>query len=319
MTEAQLTRRGDSQDPRLNDRVHLIDDIPAFCKKAPRDAIAIVGYPDDEGIKLNGGRVGASLAPQEIRKYLYRMTPPVQETRDRDFFDLGDLNIAAMDLAKRHDTVRDVVADVLDAGARLITLGGGHDYGYADGAGFMKWLERSKPGLRPLVVNFDAHLDVRPVDHRGLNSGTPFFRLLTAHPNIDSLEVGIQSQCNSRKHLEWVQQRGAKCLSLEDFWISQESLVANLMKLAESWLIRSRPCWISCDMDVFSSAYAPGCSQSWPTGLDPRAFFEAMEFLMARMDVRQVSLYEVSPPLDIDGRTSRLAAQIAHRFAFSGR
>lgn len=222
-----------------------------------------------------------------------------------------------MDLGLRHDTARDTVAEVLDAGAKLVTLGGGHDYGYADGAGFMKWLGQRKPGVRPLIVNFDAHLDVRPVDHRGLNSGTPFYRLLTAHPDIDFLEIGIQSQCNSRQHLKWVEERGAKCLSLEDFWISQESLVPNLIKLAESWLIRSRPCWISCDMDVFSSAYAPGCSQSWPTGLDPKAFFESMDFLMARMDVKMLSLYEVSPPLDVDGRTSRLAAQIAHRFAFS--
>ena len=28
----------------------------------------LTGYPDDEGIKLNGGRIGAALAPHEVRK-----------------------------------------------------------------------------------------------------------------------------------------------------------------------------------------------------------------------------------------------------------
>ena len=38
--------REDANDPRLGDLV----------KKSGEEGVAILGYPDDEGIKLNGGR-----------------------------------------------------------------------------------------------------------------------------------------------------------------------------------------------------------------------------------------------------------------------
>ncbi|MEK7355711.1 MAG: arginase family protein, partial [Bdellovibrionota bacterium] len=65
------------------------------------------------------------------------------------------------------------------------------------------------------------------------------------------------------------------------------------------------------------SAVAPGCSQSWATGLMPREFFATFELIVTRLDVRALGLYEVSPPLDQDDRTSKLAAQIAHHYIFA--
>ena len=49
------------------------------------------GYPDDEGVKNNGGRPGAKEAPNCIRKYLYSMTPPLRSSEEfPKFFDFGN-------------------------------------------------------------------------------------------------------------------------------------------------------------------------------------------------------------------------------------
>ena len=53
------------------------------------DAFCILGYPDDEGIKLNGGRTGAALAPTAIRQFLYKMTPGLVQNK---FFDCGEVH-----------------------------------------------------------------------------------------------------------------------------------------------------------------------------------------------------------------------------------
>ncbi len=72
------------------------------------------------------------------------------------------------------------VKEQTKAGRIWISLGGGHDYGYGDGAGFIEG-HLIAGQRRPLILNFDAHLDVRPID-RGFTSGTPFFRIrLTFH------------------------------------------------------------------------------------------------------------------------------------------
>ncbi|MNL46507.1 Formimidoylglutamase [compost metagenome] len=79
----------------------------------------------------------------------------------------------------------------------------------------------------------------------------------------------------------------------------------------------SKKVFLSVDIDAFTSSEAPGCSQSWTTGLFTKDFMAALAWLIASYDVRGLGIYEVSPPLDQDNRTSKLAALIAHKFIFS--
>ena len=306
--------RNDKNDPRLGEiAIHSME----FAQQPPNSrTIGVIGYPDDEGIRLNGGRVGAHEGPDRIRKYLYRMTPaansPVRDTTR--IVDLGNLNAEAMDLEARHKAAEGRVRNVFAMGGKVLTFGGGHDYGYPDAAAFAAACEEK--GVRPLVINFDAHLDVRPTD-RGLTSGTPYFRLLEAFPETDFVEIGVQAQCNSKVHLDWAKSKGARILTYEDWMTSGESLVVHVTKKLEDLLLRPRPLFISIDIDGFSSAYAMGCSQSWATGFEPNEFLRLYQVLIARMDIWGVGIYEVSPPLDEEDRTSKLAALLAHRFIYA--
>ena len=150
----------------------------------------IVGYPDDEGIKLNGGRPGAALAPTSIRKALYKMTPGLNSRLPFKIMDGGDIDLWALSFLNGMTKAYKNVEELLEKKARVITFGGGHDYGYSDCAAFVEVV--LKGGKRPLIINFDAHLDVRP-DDKNQNSGTSFYRLLKKYSGkIDFFEVGIQ-------------------------------------------------------------------------------------------------------------------------------
>jgi len=295
------TKQGD---PRLGDLVSKNTDQPGFI---------IAGYPDDEGIRVNGGRVGAASAPNTIRKYFYKMTPSAWKHESVPFADIGNL-LPQSSLEARHEALKNEIAAQLAAGKKWIGLGGGHDYGYPDGAGFL--LSQKTAAHKPLVINFDAHLDVRPTD-QGLSSGTPFFRLLSDKtlPAFDFVEVGLQPQCNSAAHLKWLEERGGHVVSFEELNLHGNPVETLLERLAP-FLLHPRPTFLSVDIDAFSSAYAPGCSQSWATGLVPNDFMRLFALLKKRLDIRVLGIYEVSPPLDIDDRTSKLAAQIAHAFLY---
>jgi len=316
--------RNDPKDPRLGDLAKALPDLPdaealfdtmtevQTSTAAERRNFVLAGYPDDEGIRLNGGRLGAAAAPTEIRRSLYKMTPPPYAARETaTLWDLGDLRVSEFSsLESRHQAVSSMAGAALRAGSGWIGLGGGHDYGFADADAFCEWAKTR--AVRPLVVNFDAHLDVRPTSH-GLTSGTPFYRMLEKHPETDFAEIGIQSQCTSRGHLEWVKARGARVLAQEELEVGDEPMVTAVTRLLGDWLLRPRPVFLSIDIDGFSSAVAPGCSQSWATGFMPADFFPVLNLLVNRLDVRVLGLYEVSPPLDSDLRTAKLAAQIVHR------
>ena len=274
-----------------------LGDLTRGCSpdQLPPSSIVIWGAPDDEGIRLNGGRPGAALAPEAIRRVFYKMTPS-SATFPKVLHDLGNIPLTTS-LAERHEISRCLALQLHTAGHFCLSLGGGHDYGFPDSAGFVEAF-RSR---NPLVINFDAHLDVRPSD-QGFHSGTPFRRLLEAFAGqFEFWELGLQPQCNSLAHAAWAESQGAKLVFLEQLLtLSPENLGLSPDP--------KRPCFLSVDLDVFSSKEAPGCSQSWATGLLIESFLPWLDYLIRSFDVRGLGFYETSPPLDTDNRTSKLTA-----------
>ena len=314
--------RPDSNDPRVADFVRFVspDDLTNSLTLSPQVSpdsgrpFVLAGYADDEGIRLSGGRIGAAAAPRTIRRHLFRMTPSaLSPCAEPVILDVGDLRPDLHPITDRHEAARRLAFAALSRGARWLALGGGHDYGYADASAFSDLC--ALEGERPLVLNFDAHLDVRP--YPVYSSGTPFSRWLDAYPESDFAEIGLQGQCNARAHCDWVRARGGRLLFCEDLEAGGETLLAATSRLLGSWLERRRKAFISIDIDAFSSAYAPGCSQSFAGGLEPSGFFPLLQVLLKRLDVRALAIYETSPPLDADDRTSKLAAQILHRTIFA--
>ena len=309
----------DPEDPRLGDIIQSLADLPNFEMEALLEQssdVLIFGYPDDEGIKNNGGRVGAASAPQKIREFLYKMTPSVgdyhfiEATDLGDFQKDGDLGLFQEDLAKH-------LADFYRGNRRCLSFGGGHDYGFVDACAFVNAFGADNS----LIINFDAHLDVRPVKkspETGLdliNSGTPFYRLMTRH-QPQFLEVGIQDQCNSRVHLEWLEKRGGSVLHLRH--IEQVGLIKALDDYFSAFPnIYEKKVFLSFDIDSLCQSQAPGCSQSFVGGLDFAEVRVALEFIYQQFDVRGLGIYEVSPLLDFDNRTSKAAALLAHQFLYS--
>ena len=290
--------KNDPRDPRLGDVV----------KTELKDMdVAIVGYPDDEGIRINGGRDGAKLGPQEIRHWLYRTTPHARRPL-KTFTDLGNLDITGQ-LEERLERARKNVRELLVRELQVLSLGGGNDYAYSDGMGFLDQFKNQKP----LIINIDAHLDVRDLS-RGLSSGTPFYRLLESGLAFEFVEVGIQGQCNSAHHWDYVESKGGKVLSLEEILDSGRPLPEFAVEALGETLLRKRPTFVALDIDALAWPYAMGSSAAWPVGLDPQEVWSLLQLFFKRLDVRVFGIYEVSPPLDTGGGTAKLAAQFAHSF-----
>lgn len=294
-----LFTKNDPFDPRWGDKASVTDPVSDWILR---------GYPDEEGIELNGGRPGAAQGPDAIRKMFYKTTWLQSSSR---LFDEGNLTLKSP-LEVRHEEARKSLRDHLKSQRRVLSLGGGHDYGYCDGAAFLDVYQNSE--LKPVIINFDAHLDVRPIN-KGFSSGTPFYRLLNQYNDFHFFEVGIQPQCNSEAHIDWCQKKGGKVLTWPEV-LRNSSVSFNEQVRAfvnENINTLRPPAYISLDIDCFENASAPGCSQSWPSGITPNQFFPVLEFLIQRFDIRVFGIYEVSPPLDIDSRTSKLAAQVMHQ------
>lgn len=301
-----LFTKNDPHDPRWGERVDVVQTTSVNWVEALQK-YCLLGFPDDEGIQLNKGRPGADKGPLGIRHFLYRMTPSPFLPLDFRISDLGNLN-KDIPLHERHERGRSLIYNLAKHEKHWVSLGGGHDYGYCDSTGFVEAMVHL--GQKPLILNFDAHLDVRGSEN-GFNSGTPFFRLLEEWSDqCHFFEIGIQGQCNSRKHHQYVLDHGGHVIAIED--IKEQGLTPILSQLLTNF--PSNPCFVSMDIDVFASSEAPGCSQSWPWGLTVSEFFPSFRWLLQNIDVRGLGIYEVSPALDINSNTQRLGALIAYDF-----
>lgn len=271
--------------------------------QSPQKSFVIQGFPDDEGIRLNGGRTGAALAPDLIRTFLYRMTPswPLGQVQ---LLDQGNwASNSQQSLHEKQNSQREALLKTHQQALIPIGLGGGHDLAFPHIAAFLDFY--LSKGLRPLVVNFDAHLDVRPLKNNSPHSGSPFFQLLDEFKSkFDFVELGYQDQCNSLAHRDWAQSQGAKLWNLQEALTLTPEILFPFKKMA--------PVFLSIDIDAFNSQLAPGCSAPSAQGLDLATFTKCIDHLLKNYKLGGAGIYEVSPPLDVQNLTSRLAALLVY-------
>jgi formiminoglutamase len=96
-------------------------------------AAVILGFPSDEGVRRNGGRVGAAEGPAKLRETLYRLAPDAAYGRHRDLLartsDLGDLVVSG-DVEADQRLLGETLRSYVEQGSFAIVLGGGHETSY---------------------------------------------------------------------------------------------------------------------------------------------------------------------------------------------
>ncbi|MBX7060498.1 MAG: formimidoylglutamase [Pyrinomonadaceae bacterium] len=300
--ESVFFSRNDVNDPRLGE---IVRRTPDHYENAD---IVILGCPQDEGVRRNGGRVGAAEAPLAIRGQFYKLT--TMNIRKR-IFDLGDVKIANT-LEATHDTMTEVVKAVLRDGKRLIVLGGGNDISYADGRAMSEVFGRDWW----IGVNIDAHLDVRLSEER--NSGTPYRQLLDEELLLPRYfyEVGYQTHLASPIYYEYIRNLGVNRISLELVRSRAEADIELKESVRNKFIGHSASLntFFGFDMDAVRSADAPGTSAPSPLGLRAGEFIQLVKYAASLANTKLIEFSEVNPKYDDDNRTAKLVAIAMHRF-----
>ncbi|MFT5422374.1 MAG: arginase family enzyme [Phycisphaerales bacterium] len=260
-------------------------DDPSGC------AVALLGLPDDTGVRLNHGRPGAGEGPAAFRAAMsrYGSATPARGAGLPRVYDAGNVQ-PADELNDTHARVTEAVEAIHRAGMLPVAIGGGHDLTFP-------FVRAAANVHGPLAgIYLDAHLDVRSEP----GSGMPF-RALVDGGHARELHIhGLDRNANSQEHLTWFQAHGGHVDSFThddppDAWPPGDLFV-------------------SLDLDVIDQAFAPGVSANNPNGWTP-AKAEAWCAAAGRCDrVRCFDIMELCPPHDIAMHTSRLAVHLFYAF-----
>lgn len=279
-------------------------DSPEGCR------CALLGLPDDLGVRLNGGRPGARGGPSHFRAALSRFGVAWDGAHGRALevaiYDAGDVDIVdGSDESALHETharVRAAVEHLQARGLITVCVGGGHDLTFP--------AVSAAAGVRgrPLGgINLDAHLDVRT----RVGSGMPFRRLIEGG-HIEPrrfAELGLGRFANDPGDLEWLRAQGAALEHVEPI-LDRGLEVQRWLDFAAS----SGGAFVSIDLDALDQSVAPGVSAPNPLGLGVRDAARLAEAAGARPEVLHFDLMELNPAHDVDGHTGRVAALLFLHF-----
>jgi formiminoglutamase len=301
------TLRHRADDPRLGEMTEFWTGDRAALR--PGRAV-LIGFPQDEGVRRNDGRVGASQAPTEIRKWLYRLTPwqlnADVDLAQADLLDVGNVRIEGS-LEDTQATLGRIVGELLKVSAFPIILGGGHETAYGH---YLGYVAASRPVA---IINLDAHLDVRPLADGLGHSGSPFRQAIehASHPLPGHRYtcIGASNSGVARNHYRFVKDRGG-CV-IPQSAVEQQGLATHFESACRAYHSQSGSgVMVSLDADLAHMSDVPGVSAPNVHGVPGRQLIETA-FLAGRSPgVTSFDLVEINPVFDRDGQSARWASLV---------
>ena len=302
---------------RWHQRIILVDlgEENIILPPAGQKGIALIGFSCDEGVRRNGGRVGAKDGPAHFRKACCNL--PVHLTEDAIFLDLGDVICTDQDMEGAQRALAQVVAYALAHGYKPLVIGGGHEVAYGHYTGIDNFIQDQTSSAEEIqrigIINFDAHFDLREPNENGTNSGTGFLQIAndckSSGKPFRYMPVGIQLNSNTKYLFDTAAGLGVKHIPAEQFMASREE---EIRLQIEEFIAGSTHIYLTICMDVFSSSFAPGVSAAAFNGLIPDAFFFAcLKSIIASRKLISMDIAECNPVFDQDQRTAKLAAALA--------
>ncbi|MFM9876306.1 MAG: agmatinase [Rhodoglobus sp.] len=268
--------------------------------------VVVLGVPFDTGVSY---RPGARFGPSHIRESSRLLRPynPAQDVEPfavQQVVDGGDIPVNPFVIEEALATIEARATQVLDAGARLLTLGGDHTIALP-----LLRAQAAKHG--PIaVIHFDAHLDTWDTYFGAeYTHGTPF-RRASEEGLLDRegcLHVGIRGPLYTAADLSQDGDLGFQIIAATEF----DAL--GVQGVIERMLARvgDRPVYVSIDIDVLDPGFAPGTGTPEAGGLTSRELLAILRALAATRLVG-ADIVEVAPAYDHAQVTGIAAAHVGY-------
>ena len=267
------------------------------------EGIALLGFACDEGVRRNQGRPGAAQAPDVLRRALANMAS--HQGHDR-LIDMGTIGVDGDALEAAQQALSETVTACQRAGMRTLVFGGGHETAWAHGRGVLD----AFPGERVVIINLDAHLDLRHASQA--TSGTPF-RQLALYCADQQREfhyacLGVSRAANTLAL--WDEAARLNVTLVEDLDFQQQALTALTPLLEQADRV-----YLTIDLDVMPAAEMPAVSAPAALGVPARDLLPVIEKICRSGKLQAAELVEFSPGFDRDGQGAKLAARLAWQIA----
>lgn len=271
--------------------------------------VTILGVPFDSTVSY---RSGTRFGPRAIREqslllWGYNNALGVAPFEKLKVIDFGDVDVIPVDVSATHRAIESTAKAIIDAGSRLVTLGGEHSISLP--------LLRAHAAVHgPMaVVHFDAHPDTWDEEYSGykFSHGTPFRRAIE-EGLIDTsayFQIGIRGPTAGPQDYEDARQLGAQMVVADE--VHSRGVPSILTELRHC--LGSKPTYVTLDIDAVDPAFAPGTGTPEVGGLTSHQILQLVRG-MRDQNLVGFDLVEVSPPYDPSQITAILGSNLVFEF-----
>jgi formiminoglutamase len=295
---------------RLHQTINYIDLESTEIELNPDEqGIVILEFAVDEGVKRNHGRDGAKDGAATITKALLNLP---DHFKNKKIFHGGVITCDNCDLEKTQKTLGFYTEKALRQNCLTIVFGGGHELAFGHYLGVKNSFQQKKIG----IINFDAHLDIRPINKEvGATSENSFWQIAFDRKKTDDsfnyLALGVQKQSNTKALFEIADEMKVDYVFGDEFNSENKE---NLLAKIENFIAENDVIYLTICMDVFASCYSPGVSTPAANGIEPDNIFKSCFDLIVKSNkCVALDFAETNPYFDTDHRTAKLAASLVFR------
>lgn len=271
------------------------------------------------------GYPGARYAPEQIRKSLQWIKNRIEDGMlfdveanrliDMSKFEIKDYGdtdkISRYDNKKALDEIKCCIDKIYEEGYSPILLGGDHSTGWPG----IKALYDNTEG-RIGIIHVDSHLDlVKDSPVQGLYSGSSQMRRASELDRISPenfVQIGMRSY-NSPEHYHFIKE--SKITLIPANQVMETSIEETAKKALEVASRGTDHIYMSVDIDVLDSAFAPGSGANEPGGLTSYQLFKFVKLVAPYIDA--IDIVEVNPLMDYNNMTSIVASKLLFDYIIS--
>jgi formiminoglutamase len=220
--------------------------------------------------------------------------------------ELGDVGTPVLDLRQGLDDIQASLQACMSQpeGFFPVIIGGDH----AITAPAVRAYCGAHPDQQVGLIHFDAHNDVRVMDH-GPTNGTPIRGILESGVRVSGenlVQVGIHGFMNASYYKRWVEGQGGTIYTARAIRRQgMEETIASALEIAGRG---TDAIYVTVDIDVLEVGYAPGTAAATADGISPTDLLDALFILGQDPRVAAIDFVELDPIRDVAEITTRTFA-----------
>jgi len=276
--------------------------IPRFISSKGNSELAdiiIAGIPYDG---TSSYRAGSRFGPRELRNYSFEAIEEFsfyqqKSLDDIPFCDIGDLEVMTGNPANMVKTVIEEIRPFLEAGKRVISIGGEHLITYP------VFLAHKEIYPEFTMIQLDAHADLREGYAGDQLSHASVMKLCLDNGLEKLIQLGIRSGTKEEYEMRQTDHRIIPALNFED--------VGDALEEGEV-------VYISIDLDYFDPSFLPGTATPEAGGA---SFHDFMKFLKIISDKKcriiGADIVELAPDIDTSKISTAFTAKVLRELLIS--